>query len=77
MAGPVVTKRHLVSTILIEYGEHHFDGIFRHEMKSILIESANMTDRQTDKKKAHELEEDSVCIQDDNDNGLETNKQYH
>ena len=42
MAGPVVTKRHMVSTILIEYGEHHFDGIFRHEMKSILIESANM-----------------------------------
>ena len=42
MAGPAVTRRHMVSTILIGYGEHHYDGIFRHDMKSILIESANM-----------------------------------
>ena len=42
MAGPAVTRRHMVSTILIEYGEHHFEGIFRHDMKSILIESADI-----------------------------------
>ena len=42
MAGPAVTRRHMVSTILIDYGEHHFDGTFRHVVKSILIESATM-----------------------------------
>ena len=42
MAGPAVTRRHMVSTILIGYGEQCYDGIFRHDMKSILIESANM-----------------------------------
>ena len=42
MAGPAVTRRHMVSTILIGYGEHHFGGILRHDLKSILIETANM-----------------------------------